>query len=140
MNKIIQEYHNTSGAVITEEFVEALKQWVKYDDVIKDTNSKLKAYRKKKTELGVSIQNYMKKNNIENHDINITGGGKVRFKTTAKLVPVNRAYIYGRLLEHFNGNKEKAAALTSFIFDDREKVVGTSLSRTRTKKGAASAE
>jgi len=137
MSKILQEYHNTGSVtnqVITDEFVKALKQWVSYDDVIKDTNNKLKELRKKKSDLGISIQNYMKKNGIENHDINITDGGKVRYKTTMKVVPVNREYVYRRLLEFFNGNAEKAKQLTDFIYNDREKITGGLLSRTRPKK------
>ncbi len=135
MNKAVQEYSKgNNGQVITTEFIEAIKQWVQYDDIIKDTNNKLKIYRKKKTELGTSIQNYMKKNNIENNDINITGGGKLRYKTTAKLIPVNREYIYKRLVEYFGGNTEKAEKLVDFIYEDREKVMGSILSRTRPKK------
>lgn len=137
MSKILQEFHNTgtvNNQVITEEFIKALKQWVSYDDIIKDTNNKLKEVRKKKNELGISIQNYMKKNGIENHDINITDGGKLRYKSTAKVVPVNREYVYRRLLEYFNGNTEKAKQLTDFIYNDREKITGSILSRTRPKK------
>jgi hypothetical protein len=134
MNTALQEYQKNGSPVITEEFVEALKQWVQYDDMIKETNTKLKAYRKKKNDLGKSIQTYMKKNHIEKNDINITGGGKVRYKTTMRLVPVNKEYVFRRLMEYFNGNKEKATQLADFIYNDREKIPSATLSRTRSKK------
>ena len=135
--KIVQQYNqtgNVSNQVVTQEFVQAIKQWVLYDDAIKDANNKLKVYRIKKKELGGSIQTYMKKNHIENHDINITGGGKVRYRTSNRMVPVNKEYIYKRALVFFKGDKKTSEDLVNFIFKDRERIPSNTLSRTRPRQ------
>lgn len=135
--QIVQKYQQgamTGNNPVTNEFVSAIKQWVAYDDAIKDANDKLKQYRLKKKELGTSIQGYMKKNNIENHDINITGAGKVRYRTTTRMVPINKEYIYKRLIDFFGGNEKKALEAVTFIFSNRERVTSATLSRTRPRK------
>jgi hypothetical protein len=130
-DKIIEQYKGNPNQVVTAEFVQAIKQWVAYDDAIKEANDKLKTYRQKKKELGNSIQIYMKKNHIENHDINITEGGKVRYKSTLRVVPINKEYILKRLTDYFSGNVEKAIQIVEYIYKDREKITSNSLSRIR---------
>lgn len=136
MNQIVKQYHQSSGNInnITSEFVDAIKKWVQLDDLIKDNNDKNKLYRKKKNELAKSIKVYMEKNQMQNHDINITGGGKVRYRKSTRMVPLNKDYIRNRLLTYYNGNQEKADKLTAFICDDRERVESSTLTRTRPRK------
>jgi len=137
MNKIVQEYHQ-SGTInnkpITEEFVQAIKQWVAYDDAIKNANQQLKEYRTQKDVLGKNIQIYMKKNHLENIDINITGGGKVSYKTGSRMISVNEKYTYQRLVDFFKGDEVMAKKATDHIYKNRERTTTTSLSRTRPRK------
>ena len=137
MNKIVKEYNQSgmvNNQVVTNEFVQAIKQWVQYDDAIKDANKKLKEYRDKKTKLGKGIAGYMTSNHIENYDINITGGGKVTYRTSNRMVPVNEAYVYRRLLDYFAGDEKKARYLTDFIYKERERTTSSTLSRTRPRR------
>ena len=74
----------------------------------------------------------MKKNRLNNENINITGG-KLGIAVSKRVVPVNRLYIEKRLAEYFR-SEEKAKEIVEFIYSDREAVETETLKRTNQKK------
>lgn len=117
---------------ITPEFQDNVRKWVLIDNKIKSAQEAIRILKKEKDSTGKEIVLYMKKNRINNENINITGG-KLGIAVSKRVVPVNRLYIEKRLAEYFR-SEEKAKEIVEFIYSDREAVETETLKRTNQKK------
>ena len=61
-------------------FENNIKQWVLYDNKIKELNESLKSYREKKNTVSTNIFTYVKDENIKNSVIKISDG-RLKFTT-----------------------------------------------------------
>jgi len=120
---------------ISDEFVNDIKQYVTLDDQLKETQTIAREIRKKKTQLSLSILNYMDNNGIQNKDINLSDG-KLKYFTSKTQSTVNKKFIENSLALYYKGNYQKAKEVTEFIFSNREVTEKTVLKRTRKKQNS----
>ena len=120
---------------ISDEFVNDIKQYVTLDDQLKETQTIAREIRKKKTQLSLSILNYMDNNGIQNKDINLSDG-KLKYFTSKTQSTVNKKFIENSLALYYKGNYQKAKEITDFIFSNREVTEKTVLKRTRKKQNS----
>jgi len=120
---------------ISEEFVHDIKQYVILDDQLRETQTISREIRKKKTQLSLSILNYMDNNGIQNKDINLSDG-KLKYFTSKTQSTVNKKFIENSLALYYKGNYQKAKEVTEFIFSNREVTEKTVLKRTRKKQNS----
>lgn len=122
------------GPVVTQEFSECVKRWIELDDAIKKRNGEIRQIKQEKTKMDTVIKQYMESNNIQQKDINISNGDKIRYRASTRTSPMNREYIYQRNLEYFGGDEKKAKECTDYIFNNRETTTTHVLARYKGRK------
>lgn len=131
--KNVSQSSENPKAVVTQEFADAIKRWIELDDAIKLRNSEIRQIKSQKVLLDGIIKEYMEKNKIQQKDITISNGDKIRYKNSTRLSPINREYIYTRILEYLH-DENKAKDLTNYIFNNRDTTTNQILSRYKGKK------
>lgn len=116
---------------ISPEFEDNIKKWVNIDNKIKNAKDAIKYLNEEKNTTGESILEYMKSNNLNDQQINITGG-KIKLGVSKTSTPVNRKYIENRLTSYFK-NSNKAKDATNYIFSNREISEKEVIKRTKSK-------
>ena len=73
-------------------FENNIKQWVLYDNKIKELNESLKSYREKKNTLSTNIFTYVNDENIKNSIVKISDG-RLKFTTVKTHNPLTFKFI-----------------------------------------------
>lgn len=120
---------------MTEEFRSNVQEFVNLDNQIKEATTALSTLRKRKTQLSLNINGYMRSNEIDELKLNDC---KLKTYVSTTTAPVNQDWIFKRLAILMGGNEVKAQEWCDFICDKeaREKKQKHSLRRLklRTKK------
>jgi len=97
-------------------FKDLVKEWLSFDDDIRQLDKAKKELTKRKKELTDPILDFMAKNSIE--DCN-TGTGKLKYSVSNSKKPINRQYLTDKLGQYLN-NSKKAEEISVFLYDNRE--------------------
>jgi len=100
------------------ELTEYIKEWVNYDNQIKEYSIKSKELRSKKTQLTQSILNYAEENNLQNAVIEISDG-KLKFQNIKQTSPLNFRFLEQCLGECID-NEENVKNIIKYIKQKRE--------------------
>ena len=99
-------------------FEKNIKEWVKYDNEIKELNKKIKDLRNIKMDITTNIMNYVNENNINDSTIKISDGN-LRFANVKVQSPLTYKYIEECLLEIINDDT-KVKQIITYIKNKRE--------------------
>ncbi len=124
---------SNNNNVITSEFKLLLKQYIDYDNQIKQSSEAIRIIKKKRDELKTQIYKYMKY--YEMDEIKMSDS-KIKTYISKSTAPLNKAWIHLRCLAIFNGNEEKALKVFNFIIDPtvRPKKEKHSIKRLKNRK------
>ena len=78
-----------------------IKQWVTYDDYIKETNKKLKMIKEKRDSIEKDITNIMKQNKLTKTKFNI-GNNNITYHENNVSCALSYKFIYDSLNKHLN--------------------------------------
>ena len=115
--------------LITEEFVEIVKNWVKIDDEIREKNNQIKELKDEKKEYETFILEFMQ-NNHENV-INISDG-KLRVNKSTTKAALKQESIQSSLFD-LTRDPNKALQMTKYILDNRPLAERVNLKRTKNR-------
>ena len=115
--------------LITEEFVEIVKNWVKIDDEIREKNNQIKELKDEKKEYETFILEFMQ-NNHENV-INISDG-KLRVNKSTSKAALKQESIQSSLFD-LTRDPNKALQMTKYILDNRPLAERVNLKRTKNR-------
>mgnify|MGYP000494545738 CR=1 FL=1 len=99
-------------------FEDKVKEWVKYDDKIREYNEIIKDLREKKSMLQKDITVYADENNLLHATIQISDG-KLKFNKKKTTSPLSLKYIQ-KCLESCISNEDDIAKIMSIIKENRE--------------------
>ena len=101
-----------------EELITKIKEWITYDDNIKNLQKQIKESRAEKKKLTDNLIDIMKTNEIDCFDVN---NGKLLFCKNKVKQSINKKTVLASLEEYFRNipsvNPEK---INKFIFENRE--------------------
>ena len=110
---------------MAEELKKNIKNWIECDNYlienqekIKQINEKNKAVKKKREELSTWITTYMKKNEMQEHVINISDGD-IRYNEQIAQSPITLKHLKN-LLENYFQNNEESTKIYNYIKENRE--------------------
>ena len=134
MQKYVQQLQQQkdNNPHVTHEFESTIKKWVEIDNQIKKANEAIKILKDEQKQLGAVVITYIKKNNLENHDIGLGNEGKIKLALSNRTASITRKYIEERLTKYFN-SASKAKEVTEFIYADRTKTQSEYISRSKKK-------
>ena len=115
--------------LITEEFVEIVKNWVKIDDEIREKNNQIKELKDEKKEYETFILEFMQ-NNHENV-INISDG-KLRVNKSTTKAALKQESKQSSLFD-LTRDPNKALQMTKYILDNRPLAERVNLKRTKNR-------
>lgn len=116
---------------LREKMKKEVRQYIELDDKIKALNKAAKEFRKNKDKIADSILQTMKQ--FEINDVNIKSGKLTYNKRTTKK-PLNKKNLLTGLTLYFKEDVDRAKDCSTFVLDNREDVVKTSLKRTINKQ------
>lgn len=99
-------------------FEDKIKDWVKYDDKIREYNNLIKDLRDKKITLQKEITDYADENNLLHATIQISDG-KLKFNKKKVTSPLSLKYVQ-KCLETCISNEDDIAKIMSIIKSNRE--------------------
>ena len=99
-------------------FESNIKQWVGYDNQIKDLNNKMKILRENKNNLSNDIFNYVKEKNINDSIIKISDG-KLKFAAVKVQAPITFKFLE-KCLNEIISEKDKVDQIIKYIKENRE--------------------
>ena len=123
------EENDINQELITEEFVEIVKNWVKIDDEIREKNNQIKELKDEKKEYETFILEFMQ-NNHENV-INISDG-KLRVNKSSTKAALKQESIQSSLFD-LTRDPNKALQMTKYILDNRPLAERVNLKRTKNR-------
>ena len=110
-----------------EVLVNKIKEWISYDDKIKNLQKQIKEYRTEKKELTDNLVDIMKTNEIDCFDIN---NGKIIFCKNKVKTPLNKKTLLASLEKFFENNPDvNAVAVNEFILENRETKITENIRR-----------
>ena len=99
-------------------FESNIKTWVSVDNEIKQINDKLKTLRENKSRLNDEITKYIKNNNMENAQVQISDG-RLKFINSKIQQPLTFKYLQESLSEIIK-DKSQVSAILNHIKNKRE--------------------
>lgn len=109
-------------------FEQNIKNWVIYDDQIKDANNKLKILREKKNSLTTDIFSYANENNLTSSMIKISDG-KLKLTTIKAQMPLTYKFIQ-QCLNELISDQDKVNQIVEYIKQKRESKIVDEIRRT----------
>lgn len=111
-----------------EQVVNDIKEWIKYDNEIRQLQREVKTRKDMQTKLSKNILNIMKMNEIDCFDLN---DGKLIYTETKSKGALNKKYLISCIGKYFSDleDKEIANNLTDFILENRETKIKESIKR-----------
>jgi len=113
-----------------EHLIKTIKEWVRLDNDIRKLQKEEKARKIEKKNTSTMLMEIMKKNEIDEFDIN---DGKIMYTRKNIKKPITKKILMDVLSKYFKGDTLKASELNEFICDNREEVVKETISRKITK-------
>jgi len=96
-----------------------IKNWITYDEKIKQLQKEIANNRKEKKVLTEKLTHIMKSNNIDEFDIN---KGKLVYNKVKTKAPLSKKHLLTSLTQFYKNDKEMVEELTKFIMESREEV------------------
>ena len=127
----VDEDEEMKQELITEEFVEIVKNWVKIDDEIRQKNNEIKELKDEKKEYETFILEFMQNNN--ENVINISDG-KLRVNKSTTKSGLKQESIQNSLFD-LTRDPNKALQMTKYILDNRPISERVNLKRTKNRPG-----
>jgi hypothetical protein len=106
-----------SKKITTEQFQDLVKEWIKIDDKIRETNNMLKEMKLERKQIEEFVLNFIEETD-KDMTINLNNGYMKRSVEHRK-GPINKNLIYNTLLDIVK-NEDKAEEMTFMILDRRE--------------------
>ena len=123
------EENDINQELITEEFVEIVKNWVKIDDEIRERNNQIKELKDEKKEYETFILEFMQSNH--ENVINISDG-KLRVNKSTTKAALKQESIQSSLFD-LTRDPNKALQMTKYILDNRPLAERVNLKRTKNR-------
>lgn len=123
------EENDINQELITEEFVEIVKNWVKIDDEIREKNNQIKELKDEKKEYETFILEFMQSNH--ENVINISDG-KLRVNKSTTKAALKQESIQSSLFD-LTRDPNKALQMTKYILDNRPLAERVNLKRTKNR-------
>lgn len=123
------EENDINQQLITEEFVEIVKNWVKIDDEIRERNNQIKELKDEKKEYETFILEFMQSNH--ENVINISDG-KLRVNKSTTKAALKQESIQSSLFD-LTRDPNKALQMTKYILDNRPLAERVNLKRTKNR-------
>lgn len=101
---------------MTEQFKKQVSEYMEIDNNLKEARKAITTLNKRKKTLSLNIDGYMKQNNIEELKLNDC---KLKTFTSVRTAPLNKEWIYKRLLIICKGNGNQANSMCEFICDPK---------------------
>lgn len=106
-----------------EEFKENIRLYLKYDDEIKQLNSKLSDLRASRTNTISNIYSVVNDNpSLRTSTINLKNNKKLQFTTRNSYQSISMKLVESALQEYFDGNEEEVSNVMSIIKKQRKVV------------------
>lgn len=99
--------------------VALIKNWITYDEKIKQLQKEIANNRKEKKVLTEKLTQIMKSNNIDEFDIN---KGKLVYNKVKTKAPLSKKHLLTSLNQFYKNDNEMVEELTKFIMESREEV------------------
>jgi phage gpG-like protein len=96
-----------------------IKNWITYDEKIKQLQKEIANNRKEKKVLTEKLTQIMKSNNIDEFDIN---KGKLVYNKVKTKAPLSKKHLLTSLTQFYKNDNEMVEELTKFIMESREEV------------------
>ena len=119
---------------VNKEFIHALKQWLKYDDLIETKNKELKQIKQVKDNLEQIIIKYIENNNLKDTKLNL-GGNNIQYIENLNSGSLSFKLIEEALREYLK-NESQVISICQVIKHkkDRERKVQRILKRKKIKQ------
>ena len=106
---------------ISSDIKETIANYIKYDNHIREQESKIKKIKKERDILSNDILNYMINNKLSSSDIRV-GDSKLRYHENKSMSSLNQKYIKQKLEEYFlekhsNMGEQKCIAIANSVYD-----------------------
>ena len=99
---------------MTEQFKKQVQEYMQIDNDLKEATKALSVLRKRKTTLSMNIYGYMNTNEVDELKLNDC---KLKTYTSVTTAPLNKDWIYKRLLLINRGDENQAKSMCDFICD-----------------------
>lgn len=118
-----------------EQLVQIIKEWVKNDNELRVLQNEIKKRKVEKQKYTARLLEIMSNNTIDCFDIN---DGQILFKTRNTRQPITKTTLLEILSTFYQGDKDKATELNTYIMDSRKVVTKNVIVRkiTTTSDGA----
>ena len=118
---------------MSEQFKKQVQEYMQIDNDLKEATKALSVLRKRKTTLSVNIYGYMNQNEVDELKLNDC---KLKTYTSITTAPLNKDWIYKRLLLINRGDENQAKSMCEFICDPnaREKKEKQTIKRLKLPK------
>jgi hypothetical protein len=100
--------------------VQLVRDWVKYDNEIRQLQKEIAARKKEKTRMSTVLIDIMKKTNTGCYELK---NGVLMYSIKNVKKPMTKKILFDVLQKYYNGDAIKAAQLNEFIMNNREEVV-----------------
>jgi|TARA_B100000035_G_scaffold200234_2_gene171257 hypothetical protein len=108
-------------------FEESIKNWVHYDNQIKQLQDKVKELRDKKSDEEFKIFNYAEENNLQKAVIEISDG-KLKFSENKTTNPLSLKFVE-KCLNEIIKNSDTVKQIMNYIKSNRESKTETNIKR-----------
>ncbi len=109
-----------------EELLQNIREWIVYDNEIRELNKGVRERKAKQTRLSQAIMETMKQNEIDEFNV---AGGKLMYNKKTMKKPITKSTLTGILAKYYEGDMSQAITMNNYIMANREEVVKESLQR-----------
>jgi coenzyme F420-reducing hydrogenase alpha subunit len=107
-----------------DQLIKTIKEWVKLDNDIRKLQKEIAQRKNDKKLLSTTLIDVMKKNEIDNFDIN---NGQICYNKKNVKKPITKKTLLDILSKFYKGDLLKASETKDFILENREEIVKESL-------------
>lgn len=118
---------------MSDQFKKQVQEYMQIDNDLKQARKAITTLNKRKTSLSLNINGYMQQNDIQELKLNDC---KLKTFTSTTTAPLNKDWIYQRLLLICKGDENQAKGMCEFICDPkaRDKKQKNSIKRVKLTK------
>lgn len=99
---------------MSDQFKKQVQEYMEIDNSLKEATKALSVLRKRKTSLSLNINGYMRENDLDELKLNDC---KLKSYISVTTAPINKAWIYNRLLLMNRGDEVQSKKMCEFICD-----------------------
>tara|TARA_B100001093_G_scaffold474427_1_gene499088 strand:- start:502 stop:858 length:357 start_codon:yes stop_codon:yes gene_type:complete len=111
--------------------IDAVKEWVKLDNEIRNIQKIQKDKKKEKEEISKSLMDIMRENEIDCFDLK---DGQICYDKKTVKKPITKKTLFEVLTKYYDGNIHEANNVKDFIINNREETVKETIVRKITKQ------